>query len=275
MTSLALVPSRQEYHYMTEMAAKAVDSGLLPNTIRRPEQALVIAIKGWELRIPMMQAFSQIHVISNKPAISAELMLALILREEPGLEIKYPDYSSEKVTIEVKGSKFTWTIEDARRAKLLGNPNWEKYPKAMLRSRAISEMARSLFPHRLMGCSYTPEELDPTIEVNEAGEVVNVPAPPSPPKPVNESKAPPPPPPPKVDVVDAEFGEPDSDPLADDELKNDDIYDPTNSKHTDFWRNHLIEHGFIKTKAQFAMISQKMVGKPLGDFTKVAREVMG
>lgn len=173
-TALQLYPGRDEWAIIREQAQIAVCSGFLPSAIRNANQAITIALKGRELGIPMMQAFTHIHIIKGKPTISAELMLSLILREEPNLKIEYPDYSAEKVTVKVKGQSFSWTIQEARDAGLLDKDNWKNYPRAMLRSRAISEMARSLFPHRLMGCSYTPEELDPGAQLNEDGEVINV-----------------------------------------------------------------------------------------------------
>lgn len=54
--------------------------------------------------------------------------------------------------------KVTWTIQDAKRAGLLGNPTWQKYPRQMLRNRVTAEGIRSTYPGVLSGC-YTPEEI--------------------------------------------------------------------------------------------------------------------
>ena len=51
-------------------------------------------------------------------------------------------------------------MERAKRAGLLGNPSWQKYPAAMLRARAISEAARAWANDALYGFIYTPEEID-------------------------------------------------------------------------------------------------------------------
>jgi len=48
---------------------------------------------------------------------------------------------------------------------LANKDNWKKYPKAMLRARAVSEMARTLFPDIIAGCGHTPDEIQDTIEV--------------------------------------------------------------------------------------------------------------
>lgn len=55
--------------------------------------------------------------------------------------------------------RLSWTLEDARRAGLLDRgENWQKYPRAMLRARLISEGVRTIFPGVAIGL-YTPEEV--------------------------------------------------------------------------------------------------------------------
>ncbi len=165
------------WNLVREQANTLVKSGFLPTSINTPEKAVAIMTKGVELGIPPMQAFSHIYIISGKPGISAELMLSLILRAIPNLPINYKRRDDQACVIVVtrpgsKPEEFSFTIEDAKRAGLMSNSTWQKYPRAMLRSRCISEMARSLFPDLLMGCSYTPEELG--ASVNEEGEVIEV-----------------------------------------------------------------------------------------------------
>lgn len=51
-----------------------------------------------------------------------------------------------------------WDLERAKKAQLLNNAMWGKYPRAMLRARVISEGIRTVYPGVLSGM-YTPEEV--------------------------------------------------------------------------------------------------------------------
>ena len=63
--------------------------------------------------------------------------------------------------------KVTWTMDRARKAQLLSNASWTKYPAAMLRSRAITEVCRQGASDALLGFTMTPEELG--VEVDASG----------------------------------------------------------------------------------------------------------
>lgn len=143
-----------------------VKSGFLPASIKTPEQALAIAIKGREVGMPPMQAFSQINIINGKPCIGAEGMNFLIRRNFPAARIAILERSD--VSCKIKAQRcadeppveFSFSMDDAKRAQLLANPSWQKYPRAMLFARAFSEMARTMFPDALGGISYMPEEAE-------------------------------------------------------------------------------------------------------------------
>jgi hypothetical protein len=101
------------------------------------------------------------HIISGKPTLKAEAMLARF--QQAGGRVEWHEYTIESVsgtfTHPQAGSlKVTWTIQDAKRAGLLGNPTWQKYPRQMLRNRVTAEGIRSTYPGVLSGC-YTPEEI--------------------------------------------------------------------------------------------------------------------
>lgn len=175
----ALVPAEvamdtTQYKMMVHQAKALVGTGFLPDAIRTPEQALAIMMKGRELGIPPMYALSNIVVIKGKPTANAELMLALIYRDHGDEALRIAE-SDEKICVALykrRGwhgpERFAFTMEDAQRANLLTNDTWKKYPKAMLRARCISAVARMAFPDTLGGL-YTPEELGAAVAVDAEG----------------------------------------------------------------------------------------------------------
>lgn len=161
----------QNYRELQQVASTACKSGLMPQGMT-PEKFIIIAMKGAELGLPIMQSIYSINVINNKPAISAELMLALIYNRVHSARVTFMESTDLVCTIEAqrtsqdKPSSFTFSMVEAEQAGLLNKDSWKKYPSAMLRARCISAMARAIFPDALMGASYTPEELgeEPTKE---------------------------------------------------------------------------------------------------------------
>lgn len=176
MLDIAL-PTQSRWNELKLQGAELIKSGFLPSSIKTPEQFMMIILKGRELGIQPLVATSKISVIQGKPTMDAELMLAKILEKFPATQIEYPIYTNEECKITVKrpgwkASSFSFTIEDAKKAGLMGKDTWQKYPRAMLRSRCIAEMARAIFPDVLCGVSHTPEELGATV--TESGDVIDV-----------------------------------------------------------------------------------------------------
>lgn len=175
-TEITSASGSQEWVLLQRQCSAFVASQLLPQHIYEGAKsddevlakALTIAWKGRELGIPPLYALSSITVIKGKPALSAELMLSLVLRKYPTANPQFlVKEGSCSVTMTRPGGApqtFTFTLDDAKKAGLLrpGSP-WEKYPRAMLRARVTSEACRSLFPEALMGAIYTHEELGAAV----------------------------------------------------------------------------------------------------------------
>lgn len=183
--SPSLIPFGSEWTSMQQMAEVLVSSGFLPPDLDTANKALAVLLMGRELGVPPMQAIRGIHVVQGRPSLSAELMLALAYQNIAGF------------TIEVKGNEqvcsvtatrpgkppytSTFSITDANRAGLTKGTNWQKYPAAMLRARALSACLRVVAPDAIRGI-YTPEEMgaaERDIEVNQLAEARNVPMPPT------------------------------------------------------------------------------------------------
>ena len=154
------VPST--WHDAYWLTRKIAGTPFVPKAIRGQQASVFAAIiTGAELGLSPMQSLRMVNVIDGRPAASAELMRALVNRA--GHRISVVDAQNSTVTLSGTrrdtgaSARVTWTIEDAQRAKLLGNPSWAKYPRSMLLARATSELCRMLFAD-VIGGLYTPEE---------------------------------------------------------------------------------------------------------------------
>lgn len=162
---------------MLEFAAHLLKSGFLPTAIKTPEQAVAIILTGNELGIPPMQALRQIHIIQNKPTMSAELMLGFAYSRVPGFVCDVVESTAERCVIEMSRqnhAKYThvFTFEDAKKMGLAGKDNWVKQPAVMLRWRCISGALKIIAPDAIAGF-YSPEELNPDVVVDyETGEIL-------------------------------------------------------------------------------------------------------
>lgn len=117
-----------------------------------------------EGRHPMLAA-RDYHVIKGKPALKADAMLARF--QQAGGKVEWQELTDQRVCatfIHPSAGSVTvdWDMDRARKAQLCGNPTWQKFPRAMLRSRVISEGIRTAFPAVLCGF-YTKEEVEDII----------------------------------------------------------------------------------------------------------------
>lgn len=102
------------------------------------------------------------HIIQGRPALKADAMLARF--QQAGGRVDWTEYTDSQVTGRFThpngGSlEVTWTIAQAQAVGLVkSGSGWSKFPRAMLRSRCISEGIRSVYPGCVVG-SYTPEEV--------------------------------------------------------------------------------------------------------------------
>ena len=162
--SSELVRTTPDLEMMWKLSQRIAQTPFVPTGLRgKNESVLACILTGHELGIGAMQALNGIHVIDGRPAISPELMRALVF--QAGHVINVVENTDSKCVLEGvrsdSGAKatVTWTMADAQKAKLADKQNWKTYPRAMLLARATSELCRVLFPDIIAGMSYTPEEI--------------------------------------------------------------------------------------------------------------------
>lgn len=157
-------------------AERLAQAGLLPAAYRsQPANVLLIVEQAEALGIPVMTALNGVHVIDGKPTISPALMSALVRRAGHKLRVTGDDTHAVAEIIRADDPDFTfrseWTLERAKKAGLAGRGSWGKYPAAMLKARAISEVCRDACQEVVAGV-YTPEELGADVVVDADGDVV-------------------------------------------------------------------------------------------------------
>jgi hypothetical protein len=158
----------EQWEVAIRKAKTLVESGLLPKSIDTAAKAVVIMLKGKELGFETMQSLAHIHVIEGRPVLDSHGMLALIYRNCPGAVVDFVEHTDLvcKIMAARPGREpraFSFTIEDAQRAGLLFKDNWKKHPKSMLRSRAVTLMARALFTDCIDG-AVIQDEVEEIIE---------------------------------------------------------------------------------------------------------------
>lgn len=148
---------------LTEMQAYAksiVASGFCGFT--KPEEVVTLALIAQDEGRSIGSVARDYHIIKGKPTLKADAMLARF--QSAGGKIDIKDISDTHCAIEffhpsAGKALIEWTIDMAKKAGLTGNPTWQKFPRAMLRARVISEGIRTTFPAVICG-TYTPEEIE-------------------------------------------------------------------------------------------------------------------
>lgn len=145
-----------------QLAHAIANTDFVPKAMRNNEAAIAATILyGDEVGLSPMQSLAKIAVIDGKPSLAAEAQRALILAA--GHSIWFEDLSITRVTVVGKRSdadqiqRVTWTMDDAKRAKLDTKLNWRTYPRAMLIARASAELARAQFADVIGGLAATEE----------------------------------------------------------------------------------------------------------------------
>lgn len=183
--------TNNNYSEKFKLAQALAKSGLIPKELlgeNSSYKVFAILVYGEEFGLSPFVSLRNIRVIDGTPCMSADLMKSLMFMtkdidvwEEGFIGRKAPD---GRIIINVKDEKgmitldddfgyrvyvkrksipieveITFTIRDARRAKLLVKNNWINYPQDMVRSRCVSKVAKIVFPE-ILSRVYTPEELE-------------------------------------------------------------------------------------------------------------------
>ena len=156
------------------MAKALVQSGIVPQ--KTPQACIAVQLKGHELGIGAMAAAQNIHIIDSRPALSADLMCALAVRDAKVSYKVEKESAEEAVVVFYRDGwpeyRSAFSIEDAERAGLLDKKNWKTYPQRMLLARAKAHGARVIAPDVLAG-QYAVEEISYVTESSRSLDDLN------------------------------------------------------------------------------------------------------
>jgi len=146
----------QDMQQMAEVAAGSKMFGF-----KNTQEAMAIMLLCQAENLHPAVAMRDYHVIQGRPALKADAMLARF--QQAGGKVDWKEYTDEKVTgvfSHPQGGtlELSWTLTQAKSIGIANKDNWKNYPRAMLRSRVISEGIRSVYPGCVVGV-YTPEEV--------------------------------------------------------------------------------------------------------------------
>lgn len=149
-----------------EIGAVLVKTGFLPEHIKTGPQAAAIILTGQELGMAPMRAVRSLVMVKGKVTESADSQLARF--KASGGRAKFLQLTDEVAELTLRhpnGDEHTerFTLADAKRAGI-ASPMYQKFPKAMLRSRVITAGLKSLGWEGGTGI-YDPSELtEPAAE---------------------------------------------------------------------------------------------------------------
>lgn len=158
------------------MADAIAKSGLYG--VKSREEAMIRMATGMELGLSPMQSIRGVYVISSggvsRPTLSADMMVGVCkMRGDLCRYFRLVESTDKLATFEThrvgdpEPVRMTYTIAQAQRAGLASRGPWQQHPEAMLRARAASALARSVYQDLLNGL-YDPDELVDAAPVQRA-----------------------------------------------------------------------------------------------------------
>jgi hypothetical protein len=163
-------------------AQNAISSGLVPKSLKTPEMAMIVMLKGRELGLKPMQSLNHIYVVNGAAAVDTKVLAALFLaRGNSFFPVKS---SADECTIKFSNRAgdtftFTMTMAECKQAKwdqtwdydtktYKSKPTWTAMPSIMLFYRTLSNGIRRVDPGCLLDTLTDDEVLDALQVPDEA-----------------------------------------------------------------------------------------------------------
>lgn len=136
--------------------------GFIPSHFQNSAQVAAVILAGRELGVGPMASLRSFYLVGGKLGMDASFVSGRMLAHGIALEWLRDDDECASVRLSRAGMPpyvSTFSRADAERAGLWGSATWRKYPRAMLRARAITAGARAYAADCFAGSVYTPDEL--------------------------------------------------------------------------------------------------------------------
>ena len=173
-----LIPAADEMKALETMATAATNSKFF-NTLNGKDGIFSIMLYAREIGVPPMQALmGGLHNVQGKITMSAQLMNSMIRKAGHKIEI----LESTNAVCILKGTRkdtgetatISFSLEEARNAGVYkSGGSWDKYPSDMCFARALSRLARRLFPD-IIGTAYVEDEIEDKEKEKDDAEVEEV-----------------------------------------------------------------------------------------------------
>ncbi|GMW02617.1 MAG: hypothetical protein AMXMBFR84_37530 [Candidatus Hydrogenedentota bacterium] len=164
-------------------ATRVKASNLCPKDCKTVEDVFVRLQMGFEIGLRAMQSLNNIATINGRPTLWGDLSLALCKARKEAFEYATVDYENDPgdvsnlkdytdnfavvVRVKRKGEAEhveRFSVADAKLAGIWGANVWAKYPRRMIRHRAMTYALRSVFPD-ILGGIYSEDEAREMVEV--------------------------------------------------------------------------------------------------------------
>lgn len=174
-TIMSLAQWSQELDAAYHLAQSVCQTPFAPQHFRgKPEDAAVAMLFGRSLRMDPLIALKSIYLVHGTPALYAQAMYSIALREGHQIERVHATEQSVKFRCRRKGSRdwqdVEWTIDRARKAGYTSNKKYMENPVGMLTEKCKAEAAKLVAGDALSGMASVEE-----VELGdyEAAEIVS------------------------------------------------------------------------------------------------------
>jgi len=148
-----------------DLASKIAGTEFVGKGFRgKPASTAAAILTGRELGLGPMASLRGLQVIDGSVSMTAQMMAGKILAA--GHKVEWVDNTDKAAEVRITRcdgqgeATVRFTLADAQRAGLAGKSNWQKYPRAMMRARALSECAGMICADVILGLEAADDTQD-------------------------------------------------------------------------------------------------------------------